>query len=250
MMFRYYLIQYFKAHQRRIKILYKIFEIYFCVSILVVVYGNLALMAYFKRDAEASVNFMDNLPLIVKILLIHSYWFYVVTAILAIISLFFTPAFARAKNHHIGKTLMEVKWQRWRFIGWMWILFLSGFLVFIGFGAVFKLYAFALTILLIVWWRILGYISANSLIITENGVLVKRIFSDVFIPYENLYPLSEKEIQEAIDDNMIKFGYGEWQSDNIWFELFVRNGNQVKESFMKFCNERIEEFRLSHKRCK
>lgn len=181
-MFRYYLIQYFKSHQRLIKILYKIFEIYLGISMLIVVYGNLALMVYLKKDAEASVNFMDNLPLIVKILLIHFYWFYVIIVILVIISLFFTPAFARAKNHHIGKTLMEVKWQRWRFIGWIWILILSGFLVFILLAFVVKLYAFALTILLIIWWKILGYIPARSLIITENGVLIKRVFSDVFIP--------------------------------------------------------------------
>lgn len=94
----------------------------------------------------------------------------------------------------------------------------------------------------------MGYISANSLIIIENGILVKRIFSNVFIPYGNLCPLSEKDIQEALDDNVIEFSYGKWQFDIIRLELIVRNGNQVKESFMKFCDEKIEEFRISHTR--
>lgn len=58
--------------------------------------------------------------------------------------------------------------------------------------------------------------------------------------------MSEEYIQEAVDDNMIEFSYGKWQADFIRLELIVRNGNQVKESFMKFCNEKIEEFRLSH----
>lgn len=61
--------------------------------------------------------------------------------------------------------------------------------------------------------------------------------------------MSEKDIQEAVDDNMIEFSYGKWQADFIRLELIVRNGNQVKESFMKFCNEKIEEFRLSHTSC-
>lgn len=245
-MFRYYFIQYFKPYQRQIKILYNTFFAYLLLDIFVGVFGTLALMAYFKKNFALEVQFIDNLPMIVKILFIHSCWFYVATCILIIISLFFTPAFARVKNHHIGKMLMEVKWQRWRFTGWIYIFFLAGFLIFIMYGLGLKLYAFSLVLSLSCWKKSLEYMSQNSLSITENGILVGRIFSDVFIPYEHLYLLSEKDIQNALDGNAIYFRYGEGSNDVLDFELIVKNGSQVKESFMNLYNEKVKQFRQSH----
>ncbi len=84
------------------------------------------------------------------------------------------------------------------------------------------------------------YISQNSLSITENGLLVGRIFSDVFIPYEHFYLLSEKDIQVALN--------GEGSNDILSFELIVKNGSQVKESFMNLCNDKVKEFRISQQK--
>ncbi|WP_334088350.1 hypothetical protein [Helicobacter typhlonius] len=247
-MFRYYFTQYFKPYQRQIKILYNTFFAYFLLELFVGVFGTLVLMAYFKNDTALEIQFMQNLPMSVKILFIHSCWFYVATCILIIFSLFFTPSFARAKNHNVGKILMEVKWQRWRFTGWIYIFFLAGFLIFIVYGLGLKLYAFGLVVSLICWNKSLEYISQNSLSITENGLLVGRIFSDVFIPYEHFYLLSEKDIQVALNANVIYFRYGEGSNDILSFELIVKNGSQVKESFMNLCNDKVKEFRIPNKK--
>ena len=78
-----------------------------------------------------------------------------------------------------------------------------GALSFIMFAGLLKMYAFGLMVSLVCLWYLSTLISQNSLSITEKGLLIGRIFSDVFIPYENLYPLSEKNIQEALDDKII-----------------------------------------------
>ncbi len=88
-MFRYYFTQYFKPYQRQIKILYNTFFAYFLLELFVGVFGTLVLMAYFKNDTALEIQFMQNLPMSVKILFIHSCWFYVATCILIIFSLFF-----------------------------------------------------------------------------------------------------------------------------------------------------------------
>lgn len=246
-MFEYFLLHYppLKHYRKLLAMIYGISYSFVLTILFVVIFGNLALQAYFKSDIKLILEFIDNLPVIIKILFIYSCWFYVVIWILIIISLFFTPAFARAKNHHIGKILMEVKWKRWRFLGWIYIFFLCGFLAFLGFGLFLKLYAFGLFLLLLCWWRALKFFFENSFSITENGILVGRIFSDVFIPYQHLYPLSKKDMQREIldDSTRIVVRYGNGGNEIIYFDLIVKNGYQVRCNLMNFYNEKVEEFR-------
>ncbi|WP_285818961.1 hypothetical protein [Helicobacter bilis] len=139
---------------------------------------------------------------------------------------------------------MEVKWQRWRFAGLMYLSLFFGALCFIMFAGLLKMYAFGLVVLLVCLWYLSTLISQNSLSITEEGLLIGRIFSDVFIPYENLYPLSEKDIQEALDAKLIEVRYGKESDHTIMrFDLIVRNGHQVKENFMNLYNEKVKEIR-------
>lgn len=246
-MFEYFLLHYpsLKHYRKLLVMIYSISYSFVLIILFVGIFGNLALQVYFKKDDRLILEFIDNLPMIVKILFIHSCWFYVVIYVLIIIGLFFTPAFARAENHHIGKTLMEVKWQRWRFAGWIYIFFLTGFLLFLCFGLLLKLYAFGLFLLLLCWWRALKFFSENSFSITENGILVGRTFSDVFISYEHLYPLSEKDMQrEVLDDNTrIIVRYDKGGNGIMYFDLIVRNGYQVRQDLMNFYNEKVKEFR-------
>ena len=123
-------------------------------------------------------------------------------------------------------------------------LFFFGAIALILFGGLLKMYAFGLTFSLVCLWYLLTLISQNSLSITEKGLLIGRIFSDVFIPYENLYPLSEKDMQNALDQKIITIRYGK-ESDytTIHFDLIVRNGHQVKENFMNLYNEKVKEMR-------
>ena len=248
-MFLYFLTHIFslKPYKKQIVKLYTFFYNYSMWVALIIAFGNLALIAYTKKNIVLQAQIIHNLPLIVKIFLIHSFWFYVVCIIFAIFILFFTPKFARAKNHNVGKILMEVKWQRWRFAGLMYLSLFFGALSFIMFAGLLKMYAFGLASLLISLWRVLAYISENSLSITEEGLLIGRIFSDVFIPYDNLYPLSEKDIQGALDDKIIVVRYGkENDHDTIHFNLIVRNGHQVKENFMNLYNEKVKEMRQDY----
>lgn len=247
-MFLYFLWYYplFKNHKKFLYRVYNISVIFMLATTFIVVFGNLALAVYTKKNIVLQAQIIHNLPLIVKILLIHSFWFYVAYLIFAIFALFFTPAFARAKNHNIGKILMEVKWQRWRFAISICMLPFFGIIIFILFGGLLKMYAFGLAMLLVCLWRVLDYIAGNSLSITENGLLIGRIFSDVFIPYENLYPLSEKEIQKALQDKIIVVRNGKEKDDTIVFDLIVRNGYQVRESFMNLYNEKVKEFRQNN----
>ena len=234
----------FKNCGKFLHTMYRLSFFFVGIPTFIVVFGNLALAVYTKKNIVLQAQIIHNLPFIVKIFLIHSFWFYVVCIIFAIFILFFTPKFARAKNHNVGKILMEVKWQRWRFAGLMYLSLFFGALSFIMFAGLLKMYAFGLASLLISLWRVLAYISQNSLSITEKGLLIGRIFSDVFIPYENLYPLSEKDIQNALDQKIITIRYGK-ESDytTIHFDLIVRNGHQVKENFMNFYNEKVKEMR-------
>lgn len=236
----------FKHHKKFLYRVYNISVIFMLATTFIVVFGNLALAVYTKKNIVLQAQIIHNLPLIAKILLIHSFWFYVVYLIFAIFALFFTPTFARAKNHSVGNVLMEVKWQRWRFAGLMYLFLFFGIVIFILFGMLLKMYAFGLMLLLVCLWRVLAYISENSLSITESGLLVRRIFSDVFIPYDNLYPLSEKEMQKALQDKIIIVRYGKENDDNLAFDLIVRNGHQVKENFMNLYNEKVKEFRQNH----
>ena len=234
----------FKNCGKFLHTMYSLSFFFVMIPTFIVIFGNLALIAYTKKNIVLQAQIIHNLPFIVKIFLIHSFWFYVVCIIFAIFILFFTPKFAIAKNHNVGKILMEVKWQRWRFAGLMYLSLFFGALSFIMFAGLLKMYAFGLASLLISLWRVLAYISQNSLSITEKGLLIGRIFSDVFIPYENLYPLSEKNIQEALDDKIIVVRYGkENDHDTIHFNLIVRNGHQVKENFMNLYNEKVKEIR-------
>lgn len=246
-MFEYFLLYYpsLKHYRKLLAMICSISYLFVPIILFVVIFGNLALQAYFKSDVRLILEFIDNLPIIIKILFIYSCWFYVVIWILIIISLFFTPTFARAKNHHIGKILMEVKWQRWRFSGWIYIFFLCGFLAFFGFSLFLKLYAFGLFLLLLCWWRALKFFSEHSFSITENGILVGRTFGDVFIPYEHLYPLSEKDMQrEVLDDNTrIIVRYDKGGNGIMYFDLIVKNGHQVRQDLMNFYNEKVKEFR-------
>lgn len=237
----------FKHHKKFLYRVYNISVIFMFATAFIVIFGNLALAVYVKKNIVLHAQIIHNLPLIVKILLIHSFWFYVIYLVFAIFALFFTPAFARAKNHNIGKILMEVKWQRWRFAHLICMFPVFGIITFILFGGLLKMYAFGLMLLLVCLWHVLAYISQNSLSITESGLLIGRIFSDVFIPYDNLYPLSEKDIQEALDDKIIVVRYGkENDHDTIHFNLIVRNGHQVKENFMNLYNEKVKEIRQDY----
>ena len=245
-MFLYFLTHIFslKPYKKQIVKLYTFFYNYSMWVALIIVFGNLALAVYTKKNIVLQAQIIHNLPLIVKIFLIHSFWFYVVCIIFAIFILFFTPKFARAKNHNVGKILMEVKWQRWRFAGLMYLSLFFGAIALILFGGLLKMYAFGLTFSLVCLWYLSTLISQNSLSITEKGLLIGRIFSDVFIPYENLYPLSEKNIQEALDAKLIEVRYGKESDYTIMrFDLIVRNGHQVKENFMNLYNEKVKEMR-------
>lgn len=237
----------FKNCGKFLHTMYSLSFFFVMIPTFIVIFGNLALAVYTKKNIVLQAQIIHNLPFIVKIFLIHSFWLVVVYFILNIFILFFTPKFARAKNHNIGKILMEVKWQKWRFAGLMYLSLFFGALSFIMFAGLLKMYAFGLASLLISLWRVLAYISQNSLSITEKGLLIGRIFSDVFIPYKNLYPLSEKDIQEALDDKIIVVRYGkENDHDTIHFNLIVRNGHQVKENFMNFYNEKVKEMRQDY----
>ena len=245
-MFLYFLTHIFslKPYKKQIVKLYTFFYNYSMWVALIIVFGNLALIAYTKKNIVLQAQIIHNLPFIVKIFLIHSFWFYVVCIIFAIFILFFTPKFARAKNHNVGKILMEVKWQRWRFAGLIYLFLFFGAIALILFGMLLKMYAFGLVVLLVCLWYVSTLISQNSLSITEKGLLIGRIFSDVFIPYENLYPLSEKDIQEALDAKLIQVRYGKESDYTIMrFDLIVRNGHQVKENFMNLYNEKVKEIR-------
>lgn len=248
-MFLYFLWCYplLKKYGKFLESMYRLSLFFFIILTGIITFGNLALIAYTKKNIVLQAQIIHNLPFIVKIFLIHSFWLVVVYFILNIFILFFTPAFARAKNHNVGKILMEVKWQRWRFAGLMYLSLFFGALCFIMFAGLLKMYAFGLVVLLVCLWYLLTLISQNSLSITEKGLLIGRIFSDVFIPYENLYPLSEKDIQEALDAKMIEVCYGK-ESDYTFmrFDLIVRNGHQVKENFMNLYNEKVKEFRQNH----
>ena len=236
----------FKNHKNFLYKVYVISVVFMLATTFIVVFGNLALAVYTKKNIVLQAQIIHNLPLIAKILLIHSFWFYVVYLIFEIFALFFTPTFARAKNHNIGKILMEVKWQRWRFAHLICMFPVFGIIIFILFGMLLKMYAFGLMLLLVCLWRVLAYMAQNSLSITESGLLIGRIFSDVFIPYDNLYPLSEKEMQKALQDKIIIVRYGKENDDNLAFDLIVRNGHQVKENFMNLYNEKVKEFRQNH----
>ena len=234
----------FKNCGKFLHTMYSLSFFFVMIPTLIVVFGNLALAVYTKKNIVLQAQIIHNLPFIVKIFLIHSFWFYVVCIIFAIFILFFTPKFARAKNHNVGKILMEVKWQRWRFAGLIYLFLFFGAIALILFGMLLKMYAFGLVVLLVCLWYVSTLISQNSLSITEKGLLIGRIFSNVFIPYENLYPLSEKDIQEALDDKIIVVRYGkENDHDTIHFNLIVRNGHQVKENFMNLYNEKVKEIR-------
>ena len=234
----------FKNCGKFLHTMYRLSFFFVMIPTLIVVFGNLALAVYTKKNIVLQAQIIHNLPFIVKIFLIHSFWLVVVYFILNIFILFFTPKFARAKNHNVGKILMEVKWQRWRFAGLIYLFLFFGALSFIMFAGLLKMYAFGLVVLLVCLWYVSTLISQNSLSITEKGLLIGRIFSDVFIPYENLYPLSEKDIQEALDAKLIQVRYGKESDYTIMrFDLIVRNGHQVKENFMNFYNEKVKEMR-------
>ena len=234
----------FKNCGKFLHTMYRISFFFVGIPTFIVIFGNLALVVYTKKDIVLQAQIIHNLPLIAKIFLIHSFWLVVIYLVLSIFILFFTPKFARAKNHNIGKILMEAKWQRWRFAHWICIYPCFGFLIFILYGVLLQMYAFGLLCLLMSLWRVFTLISQNSLTITEEGLLIGRIFSDVFIPYKNLYPLSEKDMQEALEDKRITIRYGkESVYTIIYFDLIVRNGHQVKENFMNLYNEKVKEFR-------
>ncbi|MDY5185385.1 hypothetical protein [Helicobacter trogontum] len=248
-MFLYFLTHIFslKPYKKQIVKLYTFFYNYSMWVALIIVFGNLALAVYTKKNIVLQAQIIHNLPFIVKIFLIHSFWLVVVYFILNIFILFFTPKFARAKNHNVGKILMEVKWQRWRFAGLMYLSLFFGALSFIMFAGLLKMYAVGLTFSLVCLWYLSTLISQNSLSITEKGLLIGRIFSDVFIPYKNLYPLSEKDIQEALDAKLIEVRYGKESDYTIMrFDLIVRNGHQVKENFMNLYNEKVKEMRQDY----
>ena len=233
-------------YKKFLYIAYHISVIFLLVATFIVVFGNLALAVYTKKNIILHAQIIHNLPLIVKILLIHSFWVYVVYLVFAIFALFITPAFARAKNHSVGNILMEVKWQRWRFAGLMYLLLFFGAIGLILFGGLLKMYAFGLALVLVCLWRVLDYIAQNSLRITENGLLIGRIFSDVFIPYDNLYPLSEKEIQEEAEKSIITTQFDKQKEFGIGFECIVKNGFEVRKAFMNLYNEKVKEFRQNY----
>ena len=240
----YFLLHYLPKISKPIKLLEFVYLNFLVIMTFIIVFGNLALAVYTKKNIVLQAQIIHNLPLIVKFFLIHSWWIGVVFLILAIFGNIFTPPFAKIKKHNAGKILMEVRFQRWRFLGMVYLFLFFGILCFILFGVLLKMYAFALFFFLFLLLLSLDVLFYKSLVLTENGVWIKRTFFDVFIPYIELMPLSNQDIQEALSDKQIyiklcSIGYHS-------FRLLCKNGHQTRESFMNLYNEKVKEFRQNH----
>ena len=245
-MFKYFLLHYLQKHQKFIKRLEWVYFSFLGTVAFIVVFGNLVLAVYTERNAALHTQIIHNLPFVVKILLIHSWWIGVALLVLTILSGIFTPPFARVKNHHIGEILMEVKFQRWKNLIKIILAIPFGFFVFLGFGVVIQMYAFGLFILLLLCcWLALLPILRKSLALTENGVWVKRTFFDVFIPYNELMPLSDEDIQEALQNERIDINVG-GSSVVICYQNSCKVCNHTRESFMNLYNEKVREFRQNY----
>lgn len=237
----YFLSYYFKNSYKSIVSFIVVYYYSFLgLMAFIVAFGNLALAVYTKKNVALHTQIIHNLPFIAKIFLIHSWWIGVVLLTMIISNNIFTPPFARTKKHKMGKILMEVRFQRWKSLIQIIIGFFFGLFTFLVFGIALKMYAFGLCILLWCCWA-LHIMFYKSLTLTENGVWIKRTFFDVFIPYSELIPLSNRDIQEALDGKTIDIQY---ESDcKIAFSNHCKGRNQTRESFMKLYNQKINEIK-------
>ena len=97
------------------------------------------------------------------------------------------------------------------------------------------MFAFGIAIFLCLLWAVSKYIATKSIALGENGVIIRQICGEIFIPYSNLYPLRERELQEAIEDKMIDIRYGDYAG--IRFE--VGKSENTRRQFMNLYNEKV-----------
>ncbi|MGX3011715.1 hypothetical protein ACWIUD_09210 [Helicobacter sp. 23-1044] len=234
-MFLYYLYHYFGKNRKWLNIAHNVFDKYIAISASIVIFGTLVLQVYY--EPKLIVAFIHNLPIIIKIFLIYLWWIVVVVAILAIVSLFFIPPFAR--NRTKQNIITEIFINRWRFIVLMLGMLVFGFLAFVMFGVLLKMFAFGIAIFLCLLLVTLQYVATKSIALGENGVIIRQICGEIFIPYSNLYPLSERELQKAIEDKMISIKYGDYAG--VRFE--VGKDKNTREQFMNLYNKKVMDSR-------
>ncbi|MGX3046051.1 hypothetical protein [Helicobacter sp. T3_23-1056] len=237
-MFLYYLYHYFGKNRKWLNIAHNVFDKYIAISAGIVIFGSLILQVYFDREPKLIVVFIHNLPIIIKIFLIHLWWIVVVVAILSIFGVFFIPSFAR--NRTKQNIITEIFINRLRFVALMLGMLIFGFLAFVMFGVLLKMFAFGIAIFLCLLWAVSKYMATKSIALSENGVIIRQICGEIFIPYSNLYPLSECELQKAVENKMIDIRYGDYAG--VRFE--VGKDKNTIEQFMNLYNKKVMD---SHK---
>ena len=175
-MFLFYLYHYFSKNRKWLNIAYNVFDKYITISASIVIFGTLILQIYY--EPKLIVAFISNLPIIIKIFLIHAWWIAVAVAILAIFSVFFIPPFAR--NHAKQSIIAEIRINRWRFIALILVMPIFGFLAFVMFGILLKMFAFGIAIFLCLLWAVSKYIATKSIALSENGVIIRQIWRDFY----------------------------------------------------------------------
>lgn len=236
---------FFRQYKMLLLYIYCVSSVFLAIMAFIIVFGNLILAIYTDRNAALQTQIIHNLPFIVKFFLIHSWWIGVVFLILAILSNIFTPPFARTKKHNVGKILMETKSTRWKRLGFIVFEFAFVFFAFLLFGAIFKLYGFGLYLVLLVVYVSVDILFYKSLALTENGVWVKRTFFDVFIPYNELMVLSEKDMQ-TLNGTAIPIRYNNDFGIYKGVMIFCKSKNETLESFMYLYNQKVKEFRQNN----
>lgn len=236
-MFLYYLYHYFSKNRKWLNIAYNVFDKYIAISASIVIFGTLILQIYY--EPKPIVAFIHNLPIIIKIFLIHLWWIVVVVAILSIFSVFFIPSFARHRTKQ--NIITEIFINRWRFVTLMLGMLIFGFLAFVMFGVLLKMFAFGIAIFLCLLLAALQYVATKSITLSENGVIIRQICGEIFIPYSKLYPLSERELKKAVDCKMIDIRYGNEDYAGVRFE--VGKDENARENFIKLYNEKVVDSR-------
>lgn len=140
---------------------------------------------------------------------------------------------------------METKSTRWKRLGFIVFEFAFVFFAFLLFGAIFKLYGFGLYLVLLVVYVSVDILFYKSLALTENGVWVKRTFFDVFIPYNDLMVLSEKDMQ-TLNGTAIPIRYNNDFGIYKGVMIFCKSKNETLESFMYLYNQKVKEFRQNN----
>lgn len=183
-MLLYYLYHYFSANRKWLNIAHNVFDKYVAISAGIVIFGTFILQIYFDREPKPIVSFIGNLPIIIKIFLIYLWWIVVMVAILAIFSVFLIPPFA--KNHTKQSIIAEICINRLRFVALILVMLIFGFLAFVMFGVLLKMFAFGIAIFLCLLLTELQYVATKSIALGENGVIIRQIYGEIFIPYSDL----------------------------------------------------------------